>query len=269
MPKTLRVNATTPMLPAMTLEGRLESHATRHLLVQDAHHILSISHGVALLMDETYRQPLFDGLIALIPAGCPHRITVMGDDVRYKALHVMPTLYTAPFDSIVVFKPTSLETNLLQRIDIQEATDLQGLTRDCLDLFLKLLSKSMLQPANIARLPEASQPLTREIVTFIESSHTRPLTMDDFTAAFPYSGRHLSRLFGEDLGLTMFDYLRLYRIHMASVAMADRSATILQCATAAGYEAQSTFYHDFKEIYGMSPKVFRQRIFGEADQEDN
>lgn len=59
--------------------------------------------------------------------------------------------------------------------------------------------------------------------------------MDDFTAAFPYSSRHLTRLFREDLGLTMFEYLRLYRILMASIALSDESRTITQCAVDAGY----------------------------------
>jgi AraC-like DNA-binding protein len=269
MTKTVALHLPTPSQPVLTLAGHLDSHSTRHLHVHEAHQVLHIRRGVSLLVDESRKQPLFAGLTAFIPAGRAHRSTVMGAGVDYKSLYLLPELFTAPASGIIIFRASALEENLLERIDIQTQADLHGLTQDCLNLFLKLLPKSLGAPAPIVRLPLASSTLTREIVSFIESSHARPLTMDDFTAAFPYSARHLSRLFREDLGLTMFEYLRLYRILQAAIALGDESRTIIQCAVDAGYEAQSTFYHDFREIHGVSPKVFRQRILGtEADGPD-
>jgi AraC-like DNA-binding protein len=262
MTRTVSIHLPTPSQPALTLAGHLDSHSTRHLHVHEAHQVLHIRRGVSLLVDEHRKQPLFAGLTAFVPAGWAHRSTVMGAGVDYKSLYLLPELFAAPASGIVVFRGSALEENLLDRIDIHDQADLHGLTRDCLNLFLKLLPKSLAAPAPIVRLPLASAPLTREIVSFIESSHVRPLTMDDFTAAFPYSARHLTRLFREDLGLTMFEYLRLYRILMASIALSDESRTITQCAVDAGYEAQSTFYHDFREIHGVSPTIFRQRILG-------
>lgn len=83
----------------------------------------------------------------------------------YKSLYLLPELFAAPASGIVVFRGSALEKeNLLDRIDIHDQADLHGLTRDCLNLFLKLLPKSLAAPAPIVRLPLASAPLTREIV---------------------------------------------------------------------------------------------------------
>ncbi|MGO9374932.1 MAG: hypothetical protein ACLQBD_22940 [Syntrophobacteraceae bacterium] len=50
--------------------------------------------------------------------------------------------------------------------------------------------------------------------------------MFDFVAAFPYSERHLARLFKADIKIGIFDYLRLYRSLMASVGLSVSPRTI-------------------------------------------
>jgi len=269
MTQTISPHFSTSSPPALTMAGHLDPQSARHSQARQTHQILHVHRGVSLLVDECRKQPILAGLTAFIPAGWPHRFTVLGAGVDYKALSLSPGLFTAPVSGIVIFRASALEQNLLDRIVIHDQADLHGLTQDCLNLLLKLIPKTLNIPASIVRLPLPSTPLTREIVSFIESSHVRPLGMDDFTAAFPYSARHLTRLFREDLGLTMFEYLRLYRILMASIALGDESRSITQCALDAGYEGQSSFDHDFREIYGVAPKVFRQRIMGtEADSRD-
>ena len=70
-------------------------------------------------------------------------------------------------------------------------------------------------------------------------------------------GRHLSRLFKQDMKITLFEYLRLYRILMASLALCSRDEAITEIALDCGYESLSTFYRDFNMIYGVAPKSFR------------
>ena len=74
--------------------------------------------------------------------------------------------------------------------------------------------------------------------------------------------RHLSRLFKADLKITIFEYLRLYRILMASIEMHNPKRTVTEIALDCGYESLSSFYRDFNLIFAVTPKFFRANIPG-------
>ncbi|MBI9078057.1 MAG: helix-turn-helix transcriptional regulator, partial [Desulfatibacillum sp.] len=84
--------------------------------------------------------------------------------------------------------------------------------------------------------------------------------------ALPYSGRHLSRLFKEEMQITLFEYLRLYRILMASLALCEPDRAITEIALDCGYESLSSFYRDFNTVYGAPPKSFREIFSNKAEQ---
>lgn len=244
-----------------TLSGRMKTQSTPELHTHSFHQVLTIRDGVSLLVDETQKQPLFGTMTAFIPAHLPHRSIVIGDSVEYKSVYLAPSLMAPLTPEILIFTISALGDALFDRIDIHRPDDLAlGLNRECLELLLKTLPEDMARPADLVRLPESRQPLTREIIAFIETHYARRLTMSDFTAAFPYSGRHLSRCFKADVSITIFEYLRLYRILMASIGLSDRNRTITEIAFGCGYESLSSFYRDFNIIYGLPPKTFRDNL---------
>jgi len=246
---------------ALTLSGRLEDYSTRKMHTHDHHQLLAIRNGVSLLVDSTRKQPLFGSMAALIPAKLPHRSTVVGDFVTYKSLYFAPELFHADVSEITVFTMSGLGTTLFNRIVVHKEPDLgMGLNRECLDLLMKILNEDIRRPVNLVRLPQPKDPQARAVIDFIERNYARKLGMSDFTASFPYSGRHLSRLFKADIKISIFDYLRLYRILMASVALSVSPATITQVAYDSGYESISTFYRDFNAIFAQAPKAFREHM---------
>lgn len=244
-----------------TLSGRMKTQSTKEYHTHSFHQILTIKNGVSLLVDEVQKQPLFGTMTAFIPAQLPHRSIVIGDSVEYKSVYLSPSLIAPLKPEILIFTISALGDSLLDRIDLQLPTDISiGLNRECLELLLKLLPMDMAQPAHLVRLPESSQSLTRDVIAFIETHYTRRLTMSDLAIAFPYSMRHLSRRFKADLSITIFEYLRLYRILMASIKLCDRNQTITDIAFSCGYESLSSFYRDFNLIYAVPPKSFRDNL---------
>jgi transcriptional regulator GlxA family with amidase domain len=150
---------------------------------------------------------------------------------------------------------------LIDRIEIHQPTDLsRDLNRECLDLLLKTLPGDMKRPADLVRLPEPRQTLTRQIIGFMETHYAERLTMADITAAFAYSGRQLSRRFKNDLKITIFEYLRLYRILTAAVALQHQDRTVTGIAFDCGYESLSSFYRDFNLIFAVTPKAIRKQM---------
>lgn len=246
---------------AWTLSGWMQTQSSTEHHTHSFHQILTIREGVSLLVEEGRKQPLFGTMTAFIPAQLPHRSTVIGDPVAYKSIYLAPALMTPSRPEILIFTISALGEALVDRIDIHRPADLSlGLNRECLELLLKILPEDMAQPAHLARLPEPSQALTRDLIAFIETHYARRLTMADLETAFPYSGRHLSRRFKADLSITIFEYLRLYRILMASIGLCDRRQTITEIAFGCGYESLSSFYRDFKLIYAVPPKTFRDNV---------
>lgn len=244
-----------------TLSGRMKTQSTTEHHTHGFHQILTIKDGVSLLVDETQKQPLFGTMTAFIPAHRPHRSIVIGDPVGYKSVYLAPSLMAPLRSEILIFTISALGEALLDRIYIHQPADLRlGLNRECLELLLQVLPEDMSRPAHLVRLPESSQALTREVIAFIETHYARRLTMSDFAMALPYSGRHLTRRFKADLSITIFEYLRLYRILMASISLCDGNQTITEIAFGCGYESLSSFYRDFNLIYAVPPKTFRDKL---------
>ncbi len=245
----------------LTLSGRLETHSTRRLHTHAYHQVLVIWDGVSLLVDTARKQPLFGAMTAFIPADLPHRSTVIGQEVGYKSLYLAPELFAPSKFEITIFNISALGAALFNRINIRHTGDLGlGLNRECLDLFLKVLPEDMARPSDLVRLPEPSQLQNRKVVGFIEENFARRLTMGDFSAAFPYSERHITRLFKADLKVTIFEYIRLYRVLMASIRLSDVSRTITEVVYDCGYESISSFYRDFNLIFAVTPKAFQDRM---------
>ncbi|MGD9504204.1 MAG: AraC family transcriptional regulator [Syntrophobacteraceae bacterium] len=258
-----RIDLLTPSRTALTLEGRMETHSTRRLHSHGHHQLLTIRDGVTLLVDAARKQPLFGAMTAFIPAHLPHRSVVMGDSVRYKCLYLATELFEAGAAEISIFNISALGAALFERLVIRRPGDLaSGLNRECLELLLKVLREDMERPADLVRLPEPSMPLSREVTGFIEKNYTRRLTMADFAKALPYSARHLSRLFKADLGITIFEHLRLHRMLTASIALCNTAKSITDIACDCGCESISSFYRDFHAVFALTPKAFRERMRG-------
>ncbi len=263
MRNTLKIAQQIDLIPhgldVRTMAGVMAEYSSEDLHSHTHHQVLRIRSGVALLVDENRRQPMFGPLTAVIPAGLAHRSVVLGQSVSFKSIYLKKDLLPGLKQEIRLFFISPLNSALFDRLKIWGVQDLsRNLNRECLDLFLKALPEDMEKQANLVRLPEAGTPLARNAAEFVEKNYFRPLSMDDFAKALPYSGRHLSRRFKEDMRITLFEYLRLYRILMASLALCGPARAITEIALDCGYESLSSFYRDFNMIYGAPPKSFKE-----------
>ena len=177
-------------------------------------------------------------------------------------MYVAPELFGSGLDRIVIFCISELGSALFHRIRIRIRDDLdQGLNGECLDLFLKITApgpEGAGGPGPIAG-PKGNGG-TAGRVLFMETHYARHLTMAEIAGAASCSQRHLARRFKAELNLTVFEYLRLQRMLAASVALGISSKPMVQIAYESGYEAVSSFYRDFKIVFGLAPKAFQKRL---------
>lgn len=84
-------------------------------------------------------------------------------------------------------------------------------------------------------------------------------SIDQLTRELGISSRHLRRLMIRNVGIGPAQYLRFCRFVDALYLMPDAS-TLAEVAHATRYADQAHFSRDFKEIAGMTPLEYRQRM---------
>ncbi len=249
--------------PLFTLEGRFETVSTRKQHTHDCHQLLRIRSGTSLLEEAAWQQPLFSNMTAFIPEGIPHRSLVLGGPVHYKSIYLDKKLWPVSGSRIRIFNMSTLGAALFDRIALnRKHEEEREFHLKCLDLLLTLLDREMANLSDITRVPVPQDKDNLTLTAFIKNHYREKLTLEDFSRAVHYSPRHLSRRFKADLGLSIFEYLRLYRIFRAAVMLSTSGEPVTQVAFSVGYDTLSSFYKDFKGIFTVSPAVFRKRRAG-------
>lgn len=247
-----------------TLEGRLKKYSTEELHHHDSHQVLRCHSGISLLQDEDKQVPLFNRMTAFIPAGCLHRSIVLGREVKYKSLYIDPLFLPTELNHIRIFDMSELGIALFARINyplgnrLEEQAD-HSLQQECLQLFLRILEEDLKQHSPVVLLPVATSPHNKIIIEYIEKHYPEKIELQDFSHLLPCTLRHISRVFKEELNISIFEYLKIYRILQASIELETTNDTITDIAYACGYNSISCFFKDFNTIFSITPRQFRIR----------
>lgn len=246
---------------AATLSGSFREYSTKPLHNHPFHQILRIRDGVTLLVGEDQKLPLFGNMTAFIPADFCHRSVVIGGQISYKSLYLRRNLFGQGEGKIRIFDISELGNALFNKMEFPwDQQPSSPLMETCLSLFLKTLDEDLPHSSPVLSLPSASDPSNQKIIEFVENNYQKRLKLPDFIAISPYSARHISRLFKQDLQMTIMEYLKLNRILMSAVMLQTENISITEIAYECGYESLSCFYTDFGNILSTTPKAFRQQI---------
>ncbi len=237
-----------------SLNGTLADYSTEKVHTHPFHQILMISEGVSMLVTETEKKPLYGSMCAFIPAGSAHRSIVVGSAVRYNSLYFADE--SREMDMIRVFSVSPLFRELFLRLSSELShVSSQEMQRECFSLLLRLLPEEMGNYFQLI-LPQAVSDNCKKISDYIELNYARKLRLSDFCSVLPYCAKHISRLFFEEMSISIFEYIRMYRIFMASVLLQRERQGVLNTAYDCGYESISSFYADFKKYFSVSPRDF-------------
>lgn len=99
---------------------------------------------------------------------------------------------------------------------------------------------------------------TKVVLKYIENNYMHRITIADVSAAINFSESHFMRYFKDTMGTSFTDYLRDYRLTMASRLLTSSDSAILDIAAEVGFENLSYFNRVFKQRYHMTPSQFRR-----------
>ena len=93
---------------------------------------------------------------------------------------------------------------------------------------------------------------------YIKNNYMQKITIADIAATVDFSESHFMRYFKETMGTSFVDYLRDYRLTIASRLLTTSDSSILDIAAESGFENLSYFNRVFKQKYSMTPRQFRK-----------
>ncbi|EES71231.1 response regulator receiver domain protein [Paenibacillus sp. oral taxon 786 str. D14] len=99
--------------------------------------------------------------------------------------------------------------------------------------------------------------LIRNILEYIEHHYQDSLSLKLFADLFQVSPNYVSRLFKEEVGQGLFDYINELRINKAKELLKDYRYKIYEVAEKVGFSNQAHFAIVFNKYTGVSPKQYR------------
>lgn len=106
----------------------------------------------------------------------------------------------------------------------------------------------------------AKQPVF-QVVEYIRSHYSEPLSIPDIAERFGFSQRQLERRFSETFRASPRQYLVRLRVLIACEKLRVTDAPISEIALDCGFYDHSSFVHHFKRALGVTPLTYRKRHF--------
>ncbi len=99
----------------------------------------------------------------------------------------------------------------------------------------------------------------QKVLAFLEQNYTKPITMNLLEENLHISRFYLMRMFKEQTGMTVFDYLKQRRINQAKIMLRyDRDRSVTDICYQVGFKHPAHFSRTFKHYEGVSPEQYRK-----------
>lgn len=100
----------------------------------------------------------------------------------------------------------------------------------------------------------------QEIIRYIDGHYAEDIYLEQLADMYGTSGKYLSRLLKNALGMPFQHYLANLRIARARELLAHTDVPVLEVGLAAGFNTKTTFLRMFKKLEGVTPSEYRSRF---------
>lgn len=107
-----------------------------------------------------------------------------------------------------------------------------------------------------------NNPIINEILEYIHRNYYEDITLKDLSKEYFMESSNLARLFKNNVGVSLINYLHKVRINKAKELLEDKEMEIKDISTSVGYNNINNFYKKFKELTNMTPIEYRNDING-------
>lgn len=107
----------------------------------------------------------------------------------------------------------------------------------------------------------ASSKQVADAIDYIYVHLMERITINDLAAAICVSPAHLSRIFKQETGISVSEYIRQRKIDMAKNLLRFSAYDFADIAAMLSYSSQSHFIQHFRSQVGMTPKTYRDQNY--------
>ena len=225
----------------------------------DMHQIEYAFEGIAEVETSATHHLLPPQQAVWIPAGLSHCTTLKR--VRSIAVFFDPTMVPRADDRVRVLAATPLlreMTIFASRWSISRSSN-DPVADAFFDAFALLVPEWLEHEAPLC-LPTTTDRVLRAVMEYAEC-HLADVTVGAVGAAVGVSERSLRRKFAA-IGMTWREYLLQSRLLRAMALLTEPGQTVLDVATAVGFESVSAFTRAFRRLTGETPTAYRRRVTG-------
>lgn len=95
------------------------------------------------------------------------------------------------------------------------------------------------------------------IMEWVAKNYAETLRIEELCSRYHMSRSYLHRIFKQETGLTIVEYLISYRINKAKILLKNDSMSITEIAHCSGFQDLSHFSRIFKRQLGVTPRAYR------------
>ena len=107
----------------------------------------------------------------------------------------------------------------------------------------------------------ASSKQVAEAIDYIYVHIMDRITVNELAEAIGISPTHLSRIFKQETGISVSEYIRQRKIDMAKNLLRFSDYDYVEIAVMLSYSSQSHFIQHFRSQVGMTPKAYRKQNY--------
>ncbi|MEM5769116.1 MAG: AraC family transcriptional regulator, partial [Bacillota bacterium] len=104
---------------------------------------------------------------------------------------------------------------------------------------------------------KASDDPVSRVMLYIQDHMTEELTVEQLSSLIYVSKSYLSRIFKQQTGLSLIEYLRLIRVETAKALLISSNTSVTEISYIIGYNSPKYFCRAFRSCTGMSPREFK------------
>ena len=219
----------------------------------------------------------FAGDFALIPAGTLHKtdFTSHGQNIKYVISFSLETakkidafldakVSETEFRAGKIKAPVQRQEAVLLLVNrmLYEFENQPALGRSlCMALLAELLISLQRYRDGMEESDgneDTSHSRMREVAAYLCEHAAEQITLTEVAAHFAVSPSHLSRVFHQETGFGIREYLIHYRIRQACDLLLNSGLTVTEIADRCGFSDSNYFGDAFKKATGLSPREYRK-----------
>ncbi len=183
---------------------------------------------------------------------------------RIERKYILPLMADSQVEMLAFFPDREEDAEILNRI--QEALHLKEtefgyeikLREALTQVWLLLLKRLDFQPKQKVAYHKSNDKI-KEMMIYIHEHYGRKITVGELASSVFLSERESFRVFQNCLHMTPAEYIKNYRLHMASRMLADGEASITEIGQACGLGSSSYFGKLFREYAKCTPLEYRNQ----------